>query len=138
MSPPSEPKRFATLSPIFQVLLCAVFGTTSEVLLKVGAAHTQHTVSPLPWVDVSGLMSAWTWVSIVFTLLSLVFWMSALRTLPLGLAFPLSNSVHVLIPLSCWAFLGEVINGRRWCGIALVVTGLLVVARTYANLEKRL
>ena len=138
MSPPPEPKRLATLTPILQVLLCAVFGTTAEVLLKVGAVHTVNAVSPLPWVDVSGLMSGWTWASIVFTLLSLVFWMSALRTLPLGLAFPLSNSAHVLIPLSCWAFLGEVINGRRWCGIVLVIAGLLVVTRTYTNLEKRL
>ena len=138
MSPPPETKRLFSLHPYAQLLLCAVFGTTHEVLLKIGAEHTQHLPSPIPWLGLSGLASGWTWASIVFTLLSLVFWMSALRTLPLGLAFPLSNSVHVFIPLSCWAFLGEVINGRRWCGIALVIAGLLIVAKTYARIDERL
>ena len=138
MSPPSEPKRFFSLNPFGQVLLCAVFGTMGEVLLKVGASHTQNLPSPIPWLGLSGLASGWTWASIVFTLLSLVFWMSALRTMPLGVAFPLSNSVHVFIPLSCWAFLGEVISGRRWCGIILVVAGLLIVAKTYAKLDEQL
>ena len=138
MSPPPAPKRFFFLNPFAQVLLCAVFGTMGEVLLKVGAAHTQNLPSAIPWLGLSGLESGWTWASIVFTLLSLVFWMSALRTMPLGVAFPLSNSVHVFIPLSCWAFLGEVINGRRWCGIILVVAGLLIVAKTYAKLDERL
>ena len=138
MSPPPEPKRFLLLHPIAQLLLCAIFGTMGEVLLKVGAAHTQNLPSPVPWLGLSGLASGWTWGSIVFTLLSLVFWMSALRTIPLGMAFPLSNSVHVFIPLSCWLFLGEVINGRRWCGIALVVAGLLIVAKTYAKIDERL
>ena len=138
MSAPLEPKRLFSLNPFAQVLLCAVFGTMGEVLLKVGAAHTQNLPSPVPWLGLSGLASGWTWASIVFTLLSLVFWMSALRTIPLGMAFPLSNSVHVFIPLSCWAFLGEVISGRRWCGIILVVAGLLIVAKTYAKLDERL
>ena len=138
MPAPLEPKRLFSLHPFVQVLFCAIFGTVGEVLLKVGAAHTQNLPSPIPWLGLSGLASGWTWGSIVFTLLSLVFWMSALRTIPLGMAFPLSNSVHVFIPLSCWAFLSEVISARRWCGIILVVAGLLVVARTYAKLDERL
>ena len=138
MSPPTETKRLLFFDPYAQLLLCALFGTAHEVLLKIGAEHTQNLSSPIPWLGLSGLASGWTWASIVFTLLSLVFWMSALRTLPLGLAFPLSNSVHVFIPLSCWAFLGEVINGRRWCGIALVIAGLLIVAKTYARIDERL
>ena len=137
MSPPEKKPSFF-FTPFFQLFLCAVTGTASEVLLKLGATHTRDVPSAVPWLGITGLASGWTWASIVFTLASLFSWMSALRTLPLGLAFPLSNSVHVFIPLSCWAFLGEIISPRRWCGITLVVVGLLIVARTYTKLDARL
>ena len=39
------------------------------------------------------MSSGWTWLSIVFTLLSFFSWMSAIRMLPLGVAFPLANAV---------------------------------------------
>ena len=70
--------------------------------------------------------------------LSFFSWISAIRALPLGVAFPLTNAVQVLVPLSCWMFLGEAINFQRWCGILLVVIGLMTVAKTYARLDERL
>jgi drug/metabolite transporter (DMT)-like permease len=44
----------------------------------------------------------------------------------------------VLVPLGCWLFLGEVISALRWCGIALVIIGLALVAKPIANIEQRL
>ena len=71
-------------------------------------------------------------------ILSLVSWLYVLRLVPLSIAFPLSNVVHVLVPLSCWIFLGEQISTQRWCGIALVLLGLIVVAKPFARIEERL
>lgn len=125
-------------NPYVQVALCILSGTTAEVFLKQGAAMTANLPTVLPWLGLTGLSSGWTWASIVFTLLSFFSWMSAIRLLPLGVAFPLTNAVQVLIPLSCWLFLGEGISARRWCGIVLVVVGLMVVAKPYARLDERL
>jgi uncharacterized membrane protein len=50
----------------------------------------------------------------------------------------LSNFVHVLVPLSCWIFLAEHISARRWCGIAVVIIGLAVVAQPVAKIEEKL
>jgi undecaprenyl phosphate-alpha-L-ara4N flippase subunit ArnE len=71
-------------------------------------------------------------------ILSLLSWLYILRLVPLSIAFPLSNVVHVLVPLSCWIFLGELISTRRWCGIALVLIGLIVVAKPFARIEEKL
>jgi drug/metabolite transporter (DMT)-like permease len=87
---------------------------------------------------VSGLASAWTWLGIVFVILSLLSWLYVLRHVPLSIAFPLSNVVHVLVPLSCWIFLGELISTRRWCGIGLVLIGLFIVAKPFAHIEEKL
>ena len=126
------------LNPFFHIFLCAACATTAEVFLKVGARETAHLPSALPWLGLTGLTSKWIWWSIFFTLLSLGAWMRAISILPLSVAFTLSNVVHVLIPLSCWAFLGEAINSTRWVGIALVVTGLLLIAKPFATLDERL
>lgn len=126
------------LNPYVQVGLCIVSGTAAEVLLKKGASVTAEVPSAVQWLGLTGLTSGWTWLSILFTLLSFFSWMAAIRVLPLGVAYPLTNAVQVLVPLSCWIFLGEAIAFRRWCGIALVVVGLMTVARTYARLDERL
>ena len=136
-SVPAKPTPFF-LHPSVQLVLCIIAGTASEVLLKKGAENTAHLPSWLPWLGLTGLNSGWTWLSIVFTLLGFFSWMSAIRVLPLGVAFPLTNAVQVLVPLSCWWFLGERISPLRWCGIALVVAGLMVVARPYARMDARL
>lgn len=126
------------LHPYFQLLICVVTGTASEVFLKIGAKQTEGIPSPVPWLGITGLMSGSVWIGIVLTVLGFLSWMQALRTIPLGVAFTLSNVVHVLIPLSCWLILGEFISGRRWLGVGLIVLGLLVIAKPFASLDERL
>ena len=50
----------------------------------------------------------------------------------------ISRVVDILVPLGCWIFLGELISRLRWCGIALVVIGLALVAKPIAQIEERL
>ena len=71
-------------------------------------------------------------------LLALFTWLATIRKLPLTIAFPVSNVVHILVPLSSWIFLGEAILTRRWLGIALVLIGLMIVAKPAARLEEKL
>src|SRR5262249_1533196 len=124
-------------NPWFVLVLEAIFVTASEVLLKVGASETRR-VAGWEWAGLMSLASIWVWVAVVFVLLSFLFWSDVLRHIPLSIAFPLSNVVHVLVPLSCWIFLGEHISVIRWCGIAIVIFGLAVVAKPVAKIEEKL
>ena len=135
---PSSAKTSPFFNPLVQISLCILLGTAAEVLLKKGASMTADLPSAVPWLGLTGLSSGWTWLSIVFTILSFFAWMAAIRVLPLGVAFPLTNAVQVLVPVSCWWFLGETISPGRWCGIALVIAGLMIVAKPYAKLDARL
>jgi drug/metabolite transporter (DMT)-like permease len=87
---------------------------------------------------VAALLSPWVWAGIVFVILSLFSWLYVLRHVPLTVAFPLSNVCHVLVPLSSWIFLGEMISTRRWCGIAVLLVGLMIVAKPFARIEEKL
>ena len=78
------------------------------------------------------------WAGIIAEVASLVAWLGALRTVPLSIAYNLSGATHVLIPLGCWAWLGESISPLRWLGIALVVAGVVLSAQAAAAVEEKL
>ena len=126
------------LNPYLNVFLTAVLGTAAEVFQKMGATATADMPAAYPWLGITGLASIWTWACIVLTITALLTWTQTIRFMPLGVAFTLSNMVHVLVPLSSHFLLNEAIDLRRWLGIALVVMGLVVVAKPSAKVEERL
>jgi undecaprenyl phosphate-alpha-L-ara4N flippase subunit ArnF len=110
----------------------------SEFLLKRGATEMANTDSPWSWTGINGLASPLVWWAILLIIASFITWLYVLRYIPLSLAYPLSRVVDILVPLGCWIFLGELISTLRWCGIALVVFGLALVAKPIAKMEERL
>ncbi len=133
---PKRPSGFA--NPWLQLALSVVCVLASELLLKRGASATARLTSAWSWTGISGLASPLVWLAIVFVIISFLSWLYVLKYLPLSIAFPLSRVVDALVPLGSWIFLGETISTRRWCGIALVVIGLTIVARPVAPMEERL
>jgi len=111
---------------------------TYELLLKHGAVETAHVSESWSWTGLTGLTSIYVWVAIVFVIISLITWLYVLRYIPLSIAFPISQAVHVLVPLGSWLILGENIVTLRWIGIAFVSLGLAVVAKPVARLEEEL
>jgi drug/metabolite transporter (DMT)-like permease len=131
-----RPSGFA--NPWIQLALSVVCVVVSELLLKRGASDTANLAGEWSWTGITGLASPLVWWAILFVIISFLSWLYVLKYIPLTIAFPLSRVVDVLVPLSCWLILGETISARRWCGIALVVIGLAIVAKPIARLEERL
>ena len=90
------------------------------------------------WTGINGLASPRVWWAIILIIASFISWLYVLRYIPLNMAYPLSRVVDILVPLGCWLFLGELISTLRWCGIALVIFGLALVAQPIAKMEERL
>jgi len=132
----NRPSGFA--NPWLQLALSVLCVVASELLLKRGATQVADLNSALSWTGINGLTSALVWWAILLVIISFASWLYVLKYIPLTIAFPLSRVVDVLVPISCWIFLGEVISVRRWCGIALVIIGLALVAKPVARLEEKL
>ncbi|MEY2492973.1 MAG: hypothetical protein QOH24_1924 [Verrucomicrobiota bacterium] len=126
------------LNPWVQLLFSVLCVTASEVFLKRGAVEAPKLSAHLNWTGVSGLASLNVWIGILFVIASFVSWLYVLRFLPLTVAFPVSNLAHVLVPLSSWVFLDEMISIQRWCGIGLVLIGVFIVAKPVAQMEEKL
>jgi drug/metabolite transporter (DMT)-like permease len=125
-------------NPWLQLALSVACVLVSEFLLKRGATEVADTDSAWSWTGVNGLASPLVWWAILLIIASFISWLYVLRYIPLTIAFPLSRVVDILVPLGCWIFLGESISALRWCGIALVVIGLALVAKPIAQIEERL
>jgi drug/metabolite transporter (DMT)-like permease len=125
-------------NPWLQLTLSVLCVLLSEFLLKRGANAIADPSNAWSWTGINGLASPLVWMGIAFVIASFLSWLYVLKYIPLTIAFPLSRVVDILVPLGCWIFLGEFISTRRWCGIALVVIGLALVAKPVARIEERL
>ena len=125
-------------NPWLQIAFNVLIVTASEIFLKLGARDTAAVTQSWNWTGVTGLLSLWTWLGIFFLILSLVSWLYVLRQMPLSIAFPLSNAVHIFVPFASWIFLGELIEPKRWWGITLVIIGLIIVAKPVSRIEEQL
>src|SRR5437868_2856456 len=122
------------LDPWVQLGICVLLATAAEVFLKLGANQTVDPANHWSWTGLPSVRSLWVWWGIIGSIASLFSWLAAIRKLPLTVAFPLGNVVHILVPLCSWIFLGEVIRPLRWCGIAFVLFGLAMIAKPAARL----
>jgi len=125
-------------NPWVQFTLSVLCVFVSELLLKRGASDVAEPDNILSWSGINGLLSPLVWWAILLIVASFLTWLYVLKYIPLTVAFPLSRVVDVLVPLGCWFFLGETISRWRWCGIALVIIGLAIIAKPVARLEERL
>ncbi|MDQ3119632.1 MAG: DMT family transporter [Verrucomicrobiota bacterium] len=125
-------------SPWLQVAISTLSVAIAELFMKRGADATAHVAEEWGWTGLTTLASPLVWVGMLFTFISFITWLYAIKHLPLSVAFPASQAVHVLVPISSWLVLGELISPLRWCGIALVLAGLALVARPVAQLEEKL
>ncbi len=125
-------------NPWLQLAISQCLTLCADLCLKRGAMTTLHLSPAWSWTGLTGLASPLVWLGIVFLILSFVTWLYVLQQLPLSVAFPVTQVVHVMVPLGSWLVLGEAISPIRWGGIALVVLGLFLVAKPVAKLEERL
>lgn len=140
---PMRPAAFHLfLHPYVQLAVGAVLVTASELLLRRGAqGSTDATVDASVLgrlFGIAALGSWWTWLGIITYILSFASWLHVLRFVPLSIAFPAINVVHVLVPIGAWAILGERPTGLRWLGIALVLFGILLIVRPVVKAEEKL
>lgn len=125
-------------NPYLQIFLTVLLTAAAQLLLKVGADGSSADHSAWALFGIKELASGWTWLGIFAFVASFGGWLYALRFLPLGLAFSLTNGVHVFVPLGSWLFLHEQIGLLRGSGIVIIIVGILFLAQSVAKAEEKL
>jgi multidrug transporter EmrE-like cation transporter len=124
-------------NPYLQIFFTVLLSAAAQLLLKVGAEQSAANDSLGSWLGLAELGSGWTWLGIVAFIASFGGWLYALRFLPLGIAFALTNGIHILVPLGSWLFLHEHIGLLRGSGIAVILVGIVLLAQSVAKVEEK-
>ena len=62
--------------------------------------------------------------------ISVVVWVVALSRVPVSIAYPMLSIGYVVNAVAAWALLGETLTPMRMAGIAVIVVGVFMVARS--------
>jgi multidrug transporter EmrE-like cation transporter len=116
------------------LLLSVCLGVAGQLALKVGmnrvgVVEAVNLARPLAMISRLAPVPL-VWVGLACYGLSALLWMVILSRMELSAAYLMLASMYVLIPLVSWLVLGERIPPMRWVGMAVVVLGVLIVARS--------
>lgn len=70
------------------------------------------------------------WASLLAYGLSVIAWLFALSRVPVGQAYPLLSMGYVVNIVLAWWLIGEVPTLQRLLGVAVIIVGVLLVARS--------
>ncbi len=134
---PLLPKAPLYAHPYFHLALNAVLVTISELLLKKGAMDAPAGAAPrwLASTGVAALGSVWVLGGILCYLASFANWLYVLRTVPLHVAYPVTNLSHALIPLGARILFGERFGAGRILGFSLIIIGTWFITRPPGSRE---
>jgi multidrug transporter EmrE-like cation transporter len=108
-------------------VFCVLLSSAAQLAMKRGmAAPAGADVGATYWHAFS---SPWVWLGLVLYGASAVLWLWVLSRLDVSLAYPLvSLGFVVTFVLGVW-WLGEPFSWARLAGCALIVAGVVVLAR---------
>lgn len=120
----------ASFGPIVAAI---VLGTCAQLLLKAGA----NVIGPVAFDA-----EAWFAATLRFALeprilagtgcyaLSLILWILALTRVEVSMAYPMLSIGFALNAVLAWWLLGEAVTPMRMLGIAVIIIGVALVARS--------
>lgn len=114
------------------ILLSILMSSTAHIFLKKGMMT--HALNP---VQSNGLLSLfWTvgtnpWVmgGMFLHVSALVVWLWALSKVDISFAYPFLALGYVLVSAMAWFWLGETLSLMKILGMAIVIVGILVLAK---------
>jgi multidrug transporter EmrE-like cation transporter len=124
------------------LIIGGILDCGGELLLKKGTSimpalpHAFAFLAKYP--GASAMFTIWTWLGIISYISGLLCWLNVLKSIPLSVAFPVINGLHMGVPVGAYFILHEPFPLKRWLGIALVLCGALLILKPVAKAEEKL
>ena len=110
------------LWPVFWAMLCALVGSAGQLFFKTGSASVGTSLSS--WLANWRVMAGFSLYGI-----SAIGFIVALKHGKLSLLYPVIATSYVWVTLISSRVLGERITTQHWVGIALILTGIVIIVR---------
>lgn len=120
-------------SSLSLILLSVFLGAAGQILLKIGAdaiGRFELAAANLVPIGLKIVSQPQILGGIACYAASLVLWILALSRVQVSIAYPMVSLGYVVTATAAWLLLGEQVNGMRWAGIAIIMAGVFLVAKS--------
>ena len=115
------------------VLLGVLLNAAAQLLLKAGTNNIGHfEFSSANLVPIGWKVATQPYIlgGLMCYAISVVVWIMALSRVEVSIAYPMLSIGYVVNAIAAWALLGETVTTMRMAGIAVIVVGVFMVARS--------
>lgn len=115
------------------VAVAVLLGTAGQILLKAGTnaiGHFEFTLSNVLPVGLRVALEPRIMGGVTCYAVGMVVWIMALSRTDVSVAYPMLSVGFALNALLAWWLLGEGVNAQRLAGIAVIMLGVWLVARS--------
>jgi multidrug transporter EmrE-like cation transporter len=119
-------------SSLLLILVSTLFGVAGQTSLKLGLSKPGVAESATGVVALVGLIfkSPLVMLGLAFYALGALAWIAVLSKLDLSVAYPFLALNFVFVTVASRFILGETVPPLRWLGILVIITGILLVAKS--------
>jgi multidrug transporter EmrE-like cation transporter len=133
--PPTPMRTKGDPMNLILILVSVCLAGTAQVTLKIGVDRVTKTGNGgHVALGTSGFKELATspvvWGGLMLFGVSAVIWIFALSRVDLSFAYPFAALGYVIIVLASFTVLHESVPPLRWAGVALIIAGILLVARS--------
>ena len=118
----------------FALILCGVLlNAVAQLLLKAGVRQLGHFDFTLDnaWPVASALATNFPIIGgLCCYVVSVVVWILALSRVEVSMAYPMLSIGYVINAGLAWLLFGEAVGPQRLAGIAVIIVGVVIVARS--------
>ena len=115
------------------VLAGVLLNATAQLLLKAGTnAVGAFSFSLANVVPIGTRLAASPYIAggLACYVVSVVVWILALSRVPVSVAYPMLSIGYIVNALAAWVLFGESLGAQKLVGIAFIVAGVFLVARS--------
>ncbi|MCC6167820.1 MAG: multidrug resistance protein [Caldilineaceae bacterium] len=114
------------------ILLSVATGVAGQTVLKLGVSHPGASDATANLFSLIALImrSPLVLLGLLLYGVGALAWIAVLARLDLSMAYPFLALNFVLVTLVSRLVLGETVPAMRWMGILVIVSGILLVARS--------
>ena len=114
------------MKAIYIILVSVLLGAVGQIAFKIGAMRIPEAG---PLLDKA--MAAWPiGAGLVLYGISTLLWIYALRSVELSYAYPLISLGYVLVFMASYFLFHESIGPLRLGGMALILSGIILIAKS--------
>jgi uncharacterized membrane protein len=135
-SPKVTPSASLLLKTRILTVIVVLTQVVGDYFLSRGLHQVGSLVGRPPLAFIVALTNAWVALGVVLLILWLFSHMVLLSWADLSYVLPVTSIGYVLVTLTGRFFLHETVSGMRWCGVMLIVIGVMLVGQGAPNSQR--